>query len=116
MRSLLRLSAAGLLGLSSLTAETRWTRMTSPNFEMCTTAGALSKIEADLTGYLRGGRFQGVLLSAKIEKITGDLKAEPAGEFDVKLILAEIGDRRTKARSRSGSTIHRSWRSTAPAR
>ncbi len=54
----------------------------------------LSKIEADLMGYLRGGRFQGVLISAKFEKVTDELKAEPADEFDVKLILAEIGDRR----------------------
>ena len=53
----------------------------------------LSKIERDLIGYLRGGRFQGVLISAKLEKVADELKAEPADEFDVKLILAEIGDR-----------------------
>jgi hypothetical protein len=53
----------------------------------------LSQIESELKNYLRGGRFRGVLLPIKLEKVDDDLKAEPADAFEVKLLLAEIGDR-----------------------
>jgi hypothetical protein len=54
---------------------------------------SLSQIETDLTRYLRGGQFQGVLIPAKLEKSGDELKAEPADDFDVKLLLAEVADR-----------------------
>jgi hypothetical protein len=53
----------------------------------------LKEIEIDLLAYLRGGRFQGVLIPAKIEKMDDDLKAEPAGQFDVALLLAEVTEK-----------------------
>jgi tetratricopeptide (TPR) repeat protein len=56
----------------------------------------LSKIENDLRAYLRGGQFQGLLIPAKLEKIGDDLDAEPADVFDVRLLLAEVGDRPSK--------------------
>jgi tetratricopeptide (TPR) repeat protein len=52
----------------------------------------LSKIEHDLIAYLHGVRFQGILIPVKFEKMDDELKAEPAGEFDVAMLLAEIGD------------------------
>ena len=51
------------------------------------------QIEMDLLTYLHGGRFQGVLLPAKLEKVRDDLSADSADDFDVKLFLAEIGGR-----------------------
>ena len=53
----------------------------------------LNAIEADLIRYLRGGRFQGVLIPAKLEKVDEDLKSEPADEIDVALLLSEVSDR-----------------------
>jgi len=52
----------------------------------------LRAIESDLLAYLRGGRFQGVLIPAKLEKVDDDLKAEPAGPFEVALLLIEVTD------------------------
>ncbi len=57
---------------------------------------SLNKIETDLFGYLRGGRFQGVLIPAKLGQAGDNLTAEPADEFAVKLLLAEINDRPSK--------------------
>jgi tetratricopeptide (TPR) repeat protein len=53
----------------------------------------LAKIEVDLQGYLRGGRFQGAMIPAKLEKVADDLKAQPAEDFDVALLLAQISER-----------------------
>jgi thioredoxin-like negative regulator of GroEL len=53
----------------------------------------IKAIEADLLTYLRGGRFQGVLIPAKLEKADDGLKAEPADEFEVELLLSEVTDR-----------------------
>ena len=53
----------------------------------------LKQLEADLNSYLRGGRFQGVLIPAKLEKDREELRAEVASDFDVKLLLAEVSDR-----------------------
>jgi tetratricopeptide (TPR) repeat protein len=53
----------------------------------------MNKIENDLLVYLRGGRFQGVLIPAKLEKIGDDLDAEPADVFDLRLLLADVADR-----------------------
>ena len=51
------------------------------------------EIEMDLVTYLHGGRFQGVLIPAKLEKVSDDLSASAADDYEVKLLLAEIGDR-----------------------
>jgi hypothetical protein len=53
----------------------------------------LKGIESDLLMYLRGGRFQGVLIPAKLEKMDDELKPEPARPFQVALLLAEVTDR-----------------------
>jgi tetratricopeptide (TPR) repeat protein len=50
------------------------------------------EVEMDLVTYLHGGRFQGVLIPAKLEKVRDDLSASSADDFDVQLLLAEIGD------------------------
>ena len=50
------------------------------------------EVEMDLLTYLHGGRFQGVLIPAKLEKVRDDLSAQAADDFDVKLMLAEIHD------------------------
>ena len=53
----------------------------------------LKQIENDLHTYWRSGRFQGNLVPFKMEKIKDELGAEAADPFDVKVLLAEIGDR-----------------------
>ena len=53
----------------------------------------LAAIEKDLLSYLRGGRFQGVLIPAKLEKLADDLSARPADDFDVKLLLTRLTNR-----------------------
>jgi len=53
----------------------------------------LKQIENDLHTYWRSGRFQGSLVPFKMEKIKDELNAEAADPFDVKVLLAEIGDR-----------------------
>lgn len=53
----------------------------------------LGKIENDLQGYLRGGRFQGTLIPAKLTKVDEELKAQPADEFDIALLLIQVSDR-----------------------
>ncbi len=54
--------------------------------------GPLSGIEKDLQAYLRGSHFQAALIPAKLEKISDDLAAEPAAEFDVNLLLTRLKD------------------------
>ncbi len=54
---------------------------------------SIGEIEADLRAYLRGGRFQAMLFPMKLDKITDDLNATPADEFDVKLLLSEVAER-----------------------
>jgi tetratricopeptide (TPR) repeat protein len=53
----------------------------------------LRRIETDLQAYLRGAKLQGALVPAKLEKMEGDLKVEPADEFDIALLLSEVTDR-----------------------
>src|SRR5579872_4921374 len=53
----------------------------------------LSAVEKDLLSYLRGTRFQGALIPAKVEKIRDDLNAEPAPDFEVKLLLTRLLER-----------------------
>jgi tetratricopeptide (TPR) repeat protein len=54
----------------------------------------LSEIDKDLQGYIRGSRFYARLYPAKLEKVTEDLTAEPAPDYDVKLILIELSSRK----------------------
>lgn len=51
----------------------------------------LAAIEKDLQAYLRGDRFSGVLIPAKLTSEKAPLPAEPAPPFDVKLALADLG-------------------------
>lgn len=53
----------------------------------------LSEIDKDVQGYIRGDRFYARVFSAKLEKITDSLPAEPAADYDVKLILTELSPR-----------------------
>src|SRR5271165_724687 len=53
----------------------------------------LKQIENELHAYWRNGQFQGSLVPFKMEKVKDELDAEPADPFDVKVLLAEIGDR-----------------------
>ncbi len=57
---------------------------------------SLNMIETELRAYLRGGKFQGALFPLKLEKVEQELNPEPADEFELKLMLAEIGDRPTE--------------------
>jgi tetratricopeptide (TPR) repeat protein len=58
--------------------------------------GPLSKIEKDLQAYLRGNSFQGALFAANIEKVSGEIPAEPLGDFDSGLMLADLINRPEK--------------------
>ncbi len=77
----------------------------------------LSRIEADLQSYLRGSKFQGVLIPAKLEKMSDELKAEPADDFDVALLLAQISERPGKedaARSALEALVKRDPKRSEP--
>lgn len=52
----------------------------------------LAAIEKDLQAYLRGDRFNGLVIPAKLVKEKTPLPAEPAPPFDVKLALADLGN------------------------
>jgi hypothetical protein len=52
----------------------------------------LAVIEKDLQAYLRGDRFSGVLIPAKLIGEKTPLPAEPAASFDVKLALADLSN------------------------
>jgi tetratricopeptide (TPR) repeat protein len=54
----------------------------------------LSEIDKDLQGYIRGSRFYARLYPTKLEKVTDELAAEPAPDYDVKLILIELSSRK----------------------
>jgi hypothetical protein len=53
----------------------------------------ISQIEKDLQAYLRGSSFQGMLVPAKFEKASTEISAEPASDFDVGLVLADLWNR-----------------------
>jgi tetratricopeptide (TPR) repeat protein len=68
----------------------------------------VAEIEHDLQAYLRGDRFQGVIVPVKIEKSSEKVEAEPVAPFDVELALAEIQNRpgkETEARARFAKLI-----------
>src|SRR6516225_11802703 len=46
----------------------------------------------DLQAYLRGDRFNGLVIPAKLVSERTALPAEPAPPFDVKLALADLGN------------------------
>ncbi len=50
----------------------------------------VSEIEKELQGYIHGNSFYARIYSTKLEKITDELPAEAAPEFDVKLVLTEL--------------------------
>ena len=52
----------------------------------------LGAIEKDLQAYLRGDRFNGLVIPAKLVSERTALPAEPAPPFDVKLALADLGN------------------------
>jgi hypothetical protein len=58
---------------------------------------SVPQLEKELQSYLRGSSFQGVVVPAKIEKITGDIPAEPLAEFDTELMLVDLLNRRETA-------------------
>jgi Tfp pilus assembly protein PilF len=51
----------------------------------------LAAIEKDLQAYIRGDRFSGVAIPAKLASEKAPFLAEPASPFDVKLALADLG-------------------------
>jgi tetratricopeptide (TPR) repeat protein len=53
----------------------------------------ISQIETELERYLRGGQFRGMLIPVKLEKIDEEMHEQPADDFEIKLLLAELGDR-----------------------
>ena len=56
----------------------------------------LAAIEKDLQAYLRGDRFNGLVIPAKLVSERTPLPAEPAPPFDVNLALADLGNQRGK--------------------
>lgn len=50
------------------------------------------QIEDELRAYVHGLHFKGVLIPATLEKNQGELRAEPADAYDVKLRLMELRD------------------------
>lgn len=56
----------------------------------------LAAIEKDLQAYLRGDRFSGAVIPAKLTSEKAPFPAEPAPPFDVKLALADLGNQRGK--------------------
>jgi hypothetical protein len=54
----------------------------------------LAAIEKDLQAYLRGNRFRAMVLAAGMQTSELSVAPEPAAAFDVRLILAELAQRR----------------------
>lgn len=52
----------------------------------------ISLIEKELQGYLRQESLQAALLDARLDKLAARPDPEPASEFDVQLMLAELSD------------------------
>lgn len=79
-------------GFSQLVAAIR-AGMSSEEALTKTYGKPLARIEKDLQSYLSGTSFQGMLFPAKLEKVSGELSAEPAPAFDVKLMLVDLVNR-----------------------
>ena len=54
----------------------------------------LAEIDKDLQGYIRGSRFYARLYPTRLEKVTDELNAESAPDYDVKLVLIELSSRK----------------------
>ena len=51
---------------------------------------SIAQVDKELQAYLRGTHFQGAYFAQKLEKASDEITAEPAPEFDVKLVLADL--------------------------
>jgi tetratricopeptide (TPR) repeat protein len=58
------------------------------------------QIDKDLHAYLNGMSFQGLLVSAKLDKVSGDIPVEPLSDFDTSLMLSDLLDSRGKESQR----------------
>ena len=65
---------------------------------------SVAQVETDLQAYLRGTSFQGALVTAKLEKASGEMPAEPLGEFDSGVVLTELLER-----PRNEAAAHAAW-------
>jgi Flp pilus assembly protein TadD len=54
---------------------------------------SLAEVDKELQAYLQGTRFQGAYFAQKLEKASDEITVEPAAEFDVKLVLADLLNR-----------------------
>ncbi len=54
---------------------------------------SVAQIEKDLQAYLRGSTFQGFLISAKLDKQSGEIPVEALTEFDTGLMLNDLAYR-----------------------
>jgi len=53
----------------------------------------IEQVDKELQVYLRGTRFQGAYFAQKLEKASDEITAEPAAQFDVRLVLADLLNR-----------------------
>ncbi len=53
----------------------------------------IEQVDKELQAYLNGTHFQGAYFAQKLEKANDEITVEPAGAFDVKLVLADLLDR-----------------------
>lgn len=54
---------------------------------------SIEQVDKELQAYLRGTHFQGAYFAQKLEKVSDEITAAPAPEFDVKLVLADLLNR-----------------------
>jgi len=54
---------------------------------------SLADVDKELQAYLHGTHFQGAYFAQKLEKASDEITVEPAPEFDVKLVLADLFNR-----------------------
>jgi tetratricopeptide (TPR) repeat protein len=50
----------------------------------------VAQIEKDLQAYLHGSTFQGVLVPAKLDKVSSDIAVEALSDFDTALMLSDL--------------------------
>lgn len=61
------------------------------------------QIEADLHAYLRGSSFQGLLVAAKLDKVSGEIPVENMADFDTGLMLSDLMSRHGKESDRQAA-------------
>jgi len=59
---------------------------------------SLADVDKELQAYLHGTRFQGAFFAQKLERASDEITVEPAAEFGVKLVLADLLNRPGKER------------------